>query len=102
MTKKSIIVRENKKKKLENKYYLTYSILKNQIKKNKLSKSKKINQIKNKLKTLPRNSLAVRLRKRCLVTGRPRSYYRDFGQSRHFLYKKFNLCLLPGTKKSNW
>nr|YP_010432005.1 ribosomal protein S14 [Hydnora africana]USN93597.1 ribosomal protein S14 [Hydnora africana] len=102
MTKKSIIVRENKKKKLEKKYYLTHSILKNQIKKNKLSKPKKINKIKNKFKTLPRNSSAVRLQKRCLVTGRSRSYYRYFGQSRHSLYKNFNLCLLPGTKKSNW
>ena len=35
-----------------------------------------------KLAELPRNGAKVRIRNRCLLTGRPRAYYRKFGLSR--------------------
>ena len=34
------------------------------------------------LQKLPRNSNPIRLRNRCLITGRPRGYMRQFGISR--------------------
>nr|YP_010428187.1 ribosomal protein S14 [Hydnora esculenta]USN93636.1 ribosomal protein S14 [Hydnora esculenta] len=100
MAKKSIIRRENKKQNLEKKYYLARKFLNKKIQKEISLQEKNI--LYKKLEDFPRNSLHIRLRNRCLLTGRSRSCYRDFGQSRHILYEKFNLCLLPGTKKSNW
>ena len=55
-----------------------------------------------KLQQLPRNSAPVRLHNRCLVTGRPKGYYRDFGLSRHVLREMAHEGLLPGVQKSSW
>nr|YP_010428170.1 ribosomal protein S14 [Hydnora abyssinica]USN93585.1 ribosomal protein S14 [Hydnora abyssinica] len=109
MAKISIIVRENKKKKLTKKYNFIRFFFKKKINKielsKKLSKKMKRSEIHKKLRTVrnfPRNSSFTRLTNRCSITGRPRSCYKYFRQSRHFLIENFNLCLLPGTKKSNW
>ncbi len=59
-------------------------------------------QLHRKLQNLPRNSAAVRLRNRCVITGRPRGYYRDFGLSRHVLREYASQGLLPGVTKSSW
>ena len=55
-----------------------------------------------KLQKLPRNSAPVRLHRRCLLTGRPKGYFRDFGLSRHMLREMAHKCLLPGVTKSSW
>lgn len=59
-------------------------------------------QIHRQIQQLPRNSAPVRLRNRCLITGRPRGYFRDFGLSRHCLREMAHQCLLPGVTKSSW
>lgn len=54
------------------------------------------------LALLPRNSSPVRLKNRCLLTGRPRGYIRRFGISR---IKFRELALegkIPGVKKTSW
>jgi ribosomal protein S14 len=51
-----------------------------------------------KLQELPRNSSRVRLHNRCLVTGRPKGYSRDFGLSRHVLREMAHQGLLPGVQ----
>ncbi|MFM6759760.1 MAG: 30S ribosomal protein S14, partial [Microcystis panniformis] len=43
-----------------------------------------------------------RHRNRCLTTGRPRGYYRDFGLSRNVLREWAHQGLLPGVVKSSW
>jgi small subunit ribosomal protein S14 len=58
--------------------------------------------IHRKLQMLPRNSSPTRLHNRCLVTGRPKGFFRDFGLSRHVLREMAHNCLLPGVTKSNW
>jgi len=55
-----------------------------------------------KLAALPRNSAAVRIRNRCEVTGRPRSYYRKMRMSRIALRELGNKGLIPGLVKSSW
>jgi len=55
-----------------------------------------------KLAKLPRNSSATRLRNRCQVTGRPRSYYRKFKMSRIALRDLASIGYLPGVVKSSW
>lgn len=55
-----------------------------------------------KLQKLTRNSAKVRLHNRCLLTGRPKGYFRDFGLSRHVLREMAHQCLLSGVTKSSW
>ena len=55
-----------------------------------------------KLAALPRNSAAVRIRNRCLVTGRPRAFYRKHKLSRIALRELGSKGLIPGLVKSSW
>jgi small subunit ribosomal protein S14 len=54
------------------------------------------------LQKLPRNSSSTRLHNRCMQTGRPRGFYRDFGLSRHNLREMAHKGLLPGVTKASW
>jgi small subunit ribosomal protein S14 len=100
MSKKSIIVRQEKRLILVEKYKKNRKELKNEIK-SATNLEEKIS-IQNKIQKLPRNSAKVRLRNRCLVTGRGRGYYRMFGLSRHVIRDMSHYGLLPGIKKSSW
>nr|YP_009367509.1 ribosomal protein S14 [Pseudoneochloris marina]ARK14520.1 ribosomal protein S14 [Pseudoneochloris marina] len=100
MAKKSMIAREKKRQKLVEKYKQKRYELKTQIKNTEFLEEKF--SLYAKLQKLPRNSSAVRLHNRCLVTGRPKGYYRDFGLSRHVLREMGHNCLLPGLTKSSW
>ncbi|MDA8017801.1 MAG: 30S ribosomal protein S14 [Thermoanaerobaculia bacterium] len=55
-----------------------------------------------KLNSLPRNSSPVRVRNRCVLTGRPRGYYRKFGLSRIALRDCALRGDLPGVIKASW
>jgi small subunit ribosomal protein S14 len=100
MAKKSLIARQKKRNKLVLKYKSKREDLKIKIKKEKIL-DEKLN-LYNKLQKLPRNSSNTRLNNRCLITGRPKGYYRDFGLSRHLLREMAHKCLLPGLRKSSW
>lgn len=100
MAKKSMIEREKKRIKLNNKYELKRTNLLNEFRMTKDFNSKL--KIHSKLQKLPRNSATVRIRNRCWKTGRSRGYYRDFGISRHVLREMVHQCLLPGVVKSSW
>jgi len=54
------------------------------------------------LQKLPKNSSRVRMHNRCLITGRPRGYMRQFGISR-VLFRKMALeGKIPGITKASW
>ncbi|MEO1091969.1 MAG: 30S ribosomal protein S14 [Pseudomonadota bacterium] len=55
-----------------------------------------------KLAKLPRNGAKVRVRNRCVVSGRPRAYYRRFGLSRIALRELASEGQVPGVVKSSW
>ena len=55
-----------------------------------------------KLAEMPRNSSKTRIRNRCEVTGRPRSFYRKLKMSRIALRELANLGMIPGMVKSSW
>lgn len=55
-----------------------------------------------KLAALPRNSAKTRVRNRCKLTGRSRSYYRKFGLSRVELRNMASFGEIPGLVKSSW
>jgi small subunit ribosomal protein S14 len=100
MAKKSMIARQNKRHKLVLKYKQKRYHLKALIKQTEFL-DEKLN-LYTKLQKLPRNSSFVRLNNRCMITGRPKAYYRDFGLSRQVLREMAHQCLLPGVKKSSW
>nr|YP_010181804.1 ribosomal protein S14 [Primula effusa]QVD44080.1 ribosomal protein S14 [Primula effusa]QVD44163.1 ribosomal protein S14 [Primula effusa] len=100
MAKKSLIQREKKRKKLEQKYNLIRRSLKKEISKVQSLSDKW--EIHGKLQALPRNSAPTRLHRRCFSTGRPRANFRDFGLSGHILREMVQACLLPGATRSSW
>ena len=54
------------------------------------------------LALLPRNSSTVRLHNRCLLSGRPKGYMRQFGISRIAVREMASKGLIPGVKKASW
>jgi len=54
------------------------------------------------LQKLPKNSNPIRLRNRCMLTGRPRGYMRQFGISRITFREMASHGLIPGIKKASW
>ena len=55
-----------------------------------------------KLQMLPRNASPVRLRNRCMLTGRPRGVYRKFGLGRSKLRDIAMNGEIPGMIKASW
>lgn len=100
MAKKSMVEREKKRRKCVTKYKQKRYDLKDQIEKAEFLEEKL--SLYAKLQKLPRNSSAVRLHNRCLVSGRPKGYYRDFGLARHVLREYAHNGFLPGVTKSSW
>nr|YP_009160632.1 ribosomal protein S14 [Sciaphila densiflora]AKR17962.1 ribosomal protein S14 [Sciaphila densiflora] len=101
MARKSLIEREKRRQKLEQKYYLIRRSSKKEISKAPSMREKKI-EIHGKLQSSPRNSATIRLHRRCFLTGRPRANYRDFDLSGHILREMVHTCLLPGATRSSW
>ena len=89
MARKAIIARQRKREKMVEKYAAKRKALKEAGDYQGLA-------------LLPRNSSPVRLKNRCMLTGRPRGYIRKFGISR---IKFRELALegkIPGVKKTSW
>jgi small subunit ribosomal protein S14 len=101
MANRSSIERNNKRARLAAKYAQRRQWLKQQKRSLSLSLEDKY-EIVRKLQNLPRNSAPTRIYRRCVVTGRPRAVYRDFGLSRHVLREMAHECLLPGVVKASW
>ena len=55
-----------------------------------------------KLAELPRNSSKTRIHNRCVITGRPKAYYRKLKMSRIALRELGAKGLIPGLVKSSW
>jgi small subunit ribosomal protein S14 len=89
LAKTSQIARENKRKKLVEKYA-------------EKRKALKASGDYDALTELPRNSNPVRLHNRCAVTGRARGFYRKFGISRLTFRKMALEGKIPGVKKASW
>ncbi|MCL6493497.1 MAG: 30S ribosomal protein S14 [Ignavibacterium sp.] len=89
MARLSSIVRDEKRRKLYEKY-------------KKLREELKEKGDYEALQKLPRNSSVTRLKNRCMFTGRARAYYRKFGVSRLVLREMALRGEIPGLKKSSW
>ncbi len=89
MARKSLLAREDKKRRMHDKF------------------AQKRKELKEKgdwdaLQLLPRNSASTRIHNRCQMTGRPRGYYRKFGISRLVLREMALRGEIPGLKKASW
>ena len=100
MANQAMIQRELKRQRLVMKYAKKRALLKEQIRQATSLKEKL--DFHRKLQQFPKNSSPVRLHNRCLVTGRPKGYFRDFGLSRHVLRELAHEGLLPGLRKASW
>lgn len=89
MAKKSIIARDLKRAKMHAKYQA------------KRAELKAVGDAEG-LAKLPRNSSPTRLKNRCIETGRPRGYMRQFGLSRIAFREHASKGEIPGVTKSSW
>lgn len=89
MARKSNIARDVKRRKMYEKYAA------------KRAELKALGDIEG-LAKLPRNSSPTRLKNRCVETGRPRSYMRQFGLSRVSFREHASKGEIPGVTKASW
>ena len=101
MAKKSSINKQQYREKLVRKYAARRADLKRRARDMSLSPEERT-LARDSLALLPRNSSPVRLRTRCIVTGRPRAVYRKLGLSRIALRELALAGKLPGIMKSSW
>ena len=101
MAKTSSINRQKKREKLVRRYAARREELKRKARDLKLSAEER-QLAREALAKLPRNSSPVRLKTRCIVTGRPKAVYRKFMLSRIAFRTLALEGKLPGIKKASW
>ena len=101
MAKKSMIARDVKRTKLNNRFETRRAELKAIISNPETEYEEKWDAMIS-LQKLPRDSGKTRQRNRCALTGRPHGYYRKFGLSRNKLREIILKGQAPGVVKSSW
>jgi small subunit ribosomal protein S14 len=101
MAKKSAIERNNKRRRLVERYAARRAALKELANDDLLPMEERF-AARLKLAKLPRNSAKVRIRNRCEISGRPRGNYRKFKMSRIALRDLASTGQIPGMVKSSW
>lgn len=101
MAKLSSIQKNFNRKKIVAKFDKRRKLLKEKIMKKDLTMEERF-KLQSKLNDLPRDSSNIRVRNRCLITGRTRGVYRKFGLSRIKLRELTMSGNLPGMVKSSW
>jgi small subunit ribosomal protein S14 len=89
MAKTSIIARDLKRQKMIKQYAA------------KRAELKELGDLEG-LAKLPRNSSPTRWTNRCIETGRPRAYMRQFGLSRISFREHASKGEIPGVTKASW
>jgi len=101
MSRKCLTQRNEKRIRLVKKEEAKRDMLKKQINDSNTSPEERHNLVV-KLASISRNSSKSRIRNRCLITGRPRGYYRKMGLSRIMLRDLAGKGEIPGLVKSSW
>ncbi|MEM1192597.1 MAG: 30S ribosomal protein S14 [Pseudomonadota bacterium] len=101
MAKKAMVERDLKRRRMAKKYEEKRTALKAIIRDEDTPADEKF-AASLKLAELPRNSSKTRIRNRCLVTGRPRGFYRKLQMSRIALRQLGSDGKIPGLVKSSW
>lgn len=95
MAKTSVVVRNEKRKQMVERYAALREELKKKARAGDEAAARK-------LRELPRDSSPTRVRNRCNLTGRPRGVYAKFGICRHQLRELALQGKIPGMKKASW
>jgi small subunit ribosomal protein S14 len=101
MAKKSSIETNEKRKRLVERYKTKRAELKKIAADKTLSPEDRFKVVLQ-LAEMPRGGSKVRVRNRCLLTGRSRGNYRKFGLSRIMIREMGSHGLIPGLKKASW
>ena len=101
MAKTSMVERNNKRRRLAQKFKGRRTRLKAIAADRQLPAEERF-AARLKLAELPRNSSPSRVRNRCILTGRPRGYYRKLQISRIALRDLASQGQIPGMTKSSW
>jgi small subunit ribosomal protein S14 len=101
MAKRSAIEKNNRRSKLAKQHAAKRERLRGLVHKKDLPIEERMDAVR-RLSEMPRNGAKIRVRNRCVVTGRPRAYYRKFGMSRISLRDLGSKGLIPGLTKSSW
>lgn len=101
MAKLSSIVKNEKRKKLAEKFEPKRAELRKKVVDSSLSDDQRWEAVV-KLQKLPRNANRNRVRNRCVLTGRSRGVYKKFGLSRIKFRELALEGMLPGITKASW
>ncbi len=101
MAKLSSINKNERRKKLVQKYASKYEKLKSIADDETRDETERL-IARLKMAEIPRNGNPTRVRNRCELTGRPRGNYRKFKLSRNMLRELANSGQLPGVTKASW
>ena len=101
MAKKSAVEKNNRRRRMVDRFAAKRAALKSIILDRDRDPEERF-EATLKLAELPRNGSKVRVRNRCILTGRPRAYYRKFGLSRVALRELASDGQIPGVVKSSW
>ena len=96
-----MVEKNNKNRKLANKFFNFRKELRNKAVDMKLSEDERM-LARKKLQDLPKDTNINRVTTRCEVTGRARGNYRKFGLSRLSFRKLALDGKLPGVTKASW
>jgi small subunit ribosomal protein S14 len=101
MAKKSMLEKNNRRRRLTKQKSATRAALKAKIMDKATTMEDRFAAVM-KLAKMPRNSAKVRIRNRCELSGRPRGTYRKFKLSRIALRDLATSGQIPGVIKSSW
>ncbi len=101
MAKKSSIARNEKRRRMVEKYSPVRTELKRLLA-DPATPDEVFFKAQRDLALLPRNSSPNRVRNRCSITGRPRAYIRKYGLSRLTFRELALHGQIPGVTKSSW
>ncbi|MBK7843923.1 MAG: 30S ribosomal protein S14 [Bdellovibrionales bacterium] len=95
------VVKNNRRKKLAVKYGPIRQALRKKSLDTSLTEEERTEAFV-RLQKLPRNGSPIRVRNRCVMTGRPRGNLRKFGLSRLSFRAMAHLGKIPGVTKASW
>lgn len=101
MAKKSSVEKQKKRQKLVDLKWNKRQELKKKILSSSISEEEREEAVVA-LNKLPKNSSPIRLRNRCLLTGRARGYLRKFKISRITFREMASNGEIPGVTKASW
>jgi small subunit ribosomal protein S14 len=101
MAKTSLVVKNQQRQQLVDKFRAQRAALRQRSKDLKLTLEERM-EARAALSMLPVNSSSTRLRNRCQLTGRTRAYIRKFGICRNALRLLAHQGVLPGVTKASW